>query len=77
MIDFRHAYMIARKIDGEYFAVMSKRAHSTMLLISAEPEPIRRTKIELEKAGAKGLVMVRVIDNMIVEVTDDRASETA
>lgn len=73
MIDCRHGYAIARKVDGHYCIATGRRQNSTTILLHADKEPVRRLKIELEEEGQTGLLLVRILDNEIIEITDDRA----
>lgn len=76
MIDIRHGYAIARKINGTYCIATKRTAHpsapgsfSTSICLENGLEPMRRLKAELEEAGAVGLVLVRIVDDLITEVT--------
>lgn len=77
MIDLRHGFAIARKIEGTYHVLTDRRPRSTVVLINANLEPIRRRKLELEEEGVAGLVLVRIVDNLIIEIEDDRAVKPA
>lgn len=72
MIDVRHAYALAREIDGRWHILTHWRDNSVVVCLQAEIEPIIAAKKDIEEhfGGDVGVQIVRIIDRDIVVVKD-------
>ncbi len=77
MIDTRHGYGVGRKIGERFYIATDLRTFSVVVLLNANLEAVSRRKIELEKAGETGLVLVKIENGKITEIEDPRASVRA
>lgn len=64
MIDVRSGYALVKVIDGNYYIMTRKRDNSTIVVFSAELEPIMsaKTEIEAELGTGLGLEIARIVD---------------
>lgn len=74
MIDVRHAYALAREIDGRWHILTHSRDNSVVVCLQAEIEPIIAAKKDIEEHfGCDiGVQIVRVVDNEIFVVKDPK-----
>lgn len=74
MIDVRHAYALAREIDGKWYVLSHSRDDSVIVCLHAEIEPIISIKKEIEEQAGSDIEVqvVRIVDDAIYVIKDPK-----